>query len=191
MNRKTLILQKALELFNEQGSRNITTNHIVEALEFSPGNFYYYFKNKEAIIREIFVQMIEEWESDLYQLDTIILSKEVLTLMLERTGLFFKKYSFIHKELPFLIDNDAQLKEINSQIQEKRLAQLHTMLEFNIQKGVFRELSEGEKEFFVDILWLGSLFWQPYLEVSGQAKEPQNSDKILSHFQLLFEIYKA
>lgn len=190
MNRKTLIVEKALELFNEKGSRNVTTNHIVEALQLSPGNLYYYFKNKEAIIREIFVLMLQEWEADTYQIDSVLLSPEALEMMLQKTGIFFKKYTFIHKELPFLIENDEEFKKINTQIQTKRLTQLNNMIDFNIQKGVFRELTQGEKEFFVDILWMGSLFWHSYLEVSGQDGIEAKKGKILDHFKVLFDTYK-
>ncbi|HFH3479332.1 TetR/AcrR family transcriptional regulator, partial [Pseudomonas putida] len=34
------ILQASLHLFNTQGERNITTNHIASHLGMSPGNLY-------------------------------------------------------------------------------------------------------------------------------------------------------
>jgi len=190
MNRKTLIKNKALELFNEHGSRNVTTNNIVESLNLSPGNFYYYFKNKEAVILEIFTEMVEEWNSDEYQLDKVLLTEEVLLNMLQKTGEFFWKYRFIHKELVFLIENDNKLKEYNHQIQKIRLQQLRTMINYNIEQGVFRKLKSEEKDFFIDFLWIGSLFWQPYLEVTDQINTSKSLTKITSHFLLLFNLFK-
>ena len=56
MKTRDRILHMSLRMFNEQGERTVTTNHIAAALNMSPGNLYYYFKNKEAIIFELFCQ---------------------------------------------------------------------------------------------------------------------------------------
>jgi AcrR family transcriptional regulator len=51
---KDKILQASIELFNQQGERQVTTNHIAAHLGISPGNLYYHFRNKEDIVRHIF-----------------------------------------------------------------------------------------------------------------------------------------
>lgn len=191
MSNKERILECALGLFNEKGSFNVTTNHIAEAINISPGNLYYHYKNKEAIILELFLQMIKEWEADSKQLHTVLLSDEVLSHMLEKSGAFFWKYRFIHKELVSLIRNDNNLKEENDRIQIIRLEQLSMMVDNNVNAGILRSITKEEKSFFVDTLWMGSLFWQPFLEVTGQTQNFENVNKMTQHFLTLFHLFKA
>ena len=53
------IVQNSLELFNQQGERSVSTNHIAAHMEMSPGNLYYHFPNKQAIIAELFTEYEE------------------------------------------------------------------------------------------------------------------------------------
>ena len=46
-NTYTKIIEASLLLFNEEGERQISTNHIAAYLGISPGNLYYHFRNKD------------------------------------------------------------------------------------------------------------------------------------------------
>ena len=63
MSTKKLILQTATTLFNQRGTAKVSTNHIAEEAGISPGNLYYHYKDKLHIIREIYEQMILDWET--------------------------------------------------------------------------------------------------------------------------------
>tara|TARA_R110000868_G_scaffold13397_10_gene62594 strand:+ start:6566 stop:7258 length:693 start_codon:yes stop_codon:yes gene_type:complete len=45
------IIETALELFNTRGVGTVTTNEIAAVAGISPGNLYYYFANKQEIVR--------------------------------------------------------------------------------------------------------------------------------------------
>ena len=47
---KQKIKKAAIELFNNQDTLSVTTNHIAKQAKISPGNLYYHYKNKEEII---------------------------------------------------------------------------------------------------------------------------------------------
>lgn len=191
MEQKQLILNKALELFNQRGTNNVSTNLIGEELAINPGVFYEYFENKEDILLQLFEQMTKEWESDTYQLNSVLLTEDVVMEMLDKTGSFFAKYSFFFKELSCLLHHSEKLRKANSLMQTKRLNELYQMVDFNIAQGVLRPLNNEEKEFFANMLWMGSLFWKPYVEMIKQNNYDQKNKEILAHFKLLFQLFKT
>jgi AcrR family transcriptional regulator len=50
---KSVILDKAVRLFNQRGSQSVSTNRIAADMSISVGNLYYHFNNKEDIIRSL------------------------------------------------------------------------------------------------------------------------------------------
>ena len=59
-NTYTKIIEASLLLFNEEGERQISTNHIAAYLGISPGNLYYHFRNKDEIIIQLYKRYSEE-----------------------------------------------------------------------------------------------------------------------------------
>ena len=68
MGNRERIIEETRRLMNEHGAQSIGTTQIAEALEISPGNLYYHFKNKEEIVRILFDE-VEEGLNDLLTAD--------------------------------------------------------------------------------------------------------------------------
>jgi AcrR family transcriptional regulator len=54
------IIRSAADLFHKQGARATSPDEIIEASRTGKGQFYHYFKNKEALIHEVLQTYLEE-----------------------------------------------------------------------------------------------------------------------------------
>lgn len=61
LERKTEIMDKALELFIEKGYDNTSINEIVNSLSIAKGTFYHYFTSKEEILGELLKRRLDEY----------------------------------------------------------------------------------------------------------------------------------
>lgn len=109
MSTKERILDASLQLFNEQGERKVTTNHIAAHLEISPGNLYYHFKNKQAIIFALF----ERYESRVLEILQVPQDRALQPLdKLNYLQAIFNglwDFRFLHRDMEHLLLADAQM----------------------------------------------------------------------------------
>ena len=170
MKTRDKIIDTAIQLFNEQGTKAVSTNHIATAVGISPGNLYYHFRNKEDIIRAIFEQMdaygLEQYQSILnkYQPGSIEAMEQTFIMIQEYNW----HYRFFKRELTALIMNDKQLKERFHATNSQMLGMIRYTIDSGIANGSIKAMDDTEKGSFADAIWLVALFWLNYLEVGGE-----------------------
>ncbi len=175
MKTKDKILETARNLFNEKGTRHVTTNHIAEAVGISPGNLYYHFRNKEDIIRAIFEQLtahgLEQYGHVLraYPPGTLESMEQTFTMIQE----FNWRYRFFKRELTALTMQDPQLKTRFHEVNRMQLAVIGQSLSQAMQQGLLRQLTEKDLALLTEEVWLVTLFWLNYLEVGGEEINEQ------------------
>jgi len=167
---KDRIVDAALRLFNEEGTKAVTTNHVAAAAGISPGNLYYHFRNKEEIIREIFSRLVEFTNSEstygagfrvkpsIENLEEVF--KRVLTLHWE--------YRFLYREFNALLNRDEELKYRIIKYQKDRLMEVRESIREFINAGIFRKMDDAEIEFVKTTLWIIGTYWHSYLEANGR-----------------------
>jgi len=103
------IVQNSLELFNQQGERSVSTNHIAAHMEISPGNLYYHFANKQEIIAVLFSQYEEQVESFLRPPQDRPATVDDKRFYLKELLAAMWNYRFLHRDLEHLLDSDKEL----------------------------------------------------------------------------------
>ncbi len=164
------ILAAALRLFNEQGTAPVSTNHIADELGISPGNLYYHFRNKEAIIAALFEQQFDRADR-LYELP----GERPPTLadlqgLVRATFAMSWDYRFIYRELIALLRRDPALRRRWLEVRARGFAGFHALVAQFVAAGVLRRpADEAAVTRLAELCWLISEFWLASVEVAGHA----------------------
>ena len=90
--KKERIIEKSMELFEENGYHATKVETITKALGISKGNFYTYFNSKEEVLYEILDLMKKQRIDLLHEMDVDKDPKEVLRDFAESHRYFFLRY---------------------------------------------------------------------------------------------------
>jgi AcrR family transcriptional regulator len=170
MNTPDRILDTALRLFNQSGTAAVSTNHIADALGMSPGNLYYHFRNKEAIIRALFEQQFAHWDALDSLPDDRMPTLDDMWRMVNDTFPVSWDYRFIYRELIALLRRDDELNRRWVAVRERGFAGFRELIDVFVVAGVLR--SPGDQAVvtrLAELCWLISEFWLASVEVSGQT----------------------
>lgn len=171
MNNRERILSDSIELFNNNGTVAVTTNHISKHLRISPGNLYFHFSNKEEIVRELFQGMCRE----IYEAWDPALDLAPMPF-LERSFEVFWRYRFFHREMYHLRRRDPEL----SKAWKKHLKRCERLMILNygqwVKKGYFKPITDKvELRLLSDTVMLSSSAYLGFFE----SPEKPASRKVL------------
>jgi AcrR family transcriptional regulator len=130
------IIQGSLELFNAQGERSVTTNHIAAHLGISPGNLYYYFRNKQAIIAELFAEYEGRVDQFLRAPAGRALTVEDKTFYLEALLAAMWHYRFLHRDLEHLLESDSHLAEAYRRFAQRCMVSAQGLYQGFVEAGI-------------------------------------------------------
>jgi len=167
------ILQAALALFNERGTAEVTTNHIAAEAGVSPGNLYYWFRNKQEIVRPL----VDEWLAAVERLSQEVVDgpANVHSLWedLGRTAEFDWRYRFIRREALSLLHRDEQLARSYRDSYRRRLSAQVGYARRLVSAGVLREpMAPRTLEDLVVAIWLIVENWTAHQMLIKDDQKP-------------------
>jgi len=168
-NTKTQIIEKSLEIFNENSWSKTSLRKIAASLNISDGNLRYHYKTKEEVVLKLFSMMIEELDEVLFLYKGKKTDDLVPALRTMFTIMF--KYRFLFLESILIKQAYPVYRIIFNELQEGRKA--YTITEYNrlIAEGILSsEFSTQQYEALFEQLFILSDSWMKYLDSTSDME---------------------
>ena len=156
------IVQTALELFNQQGERQVTTNHIAAHLGISPGNLYYHFRNKQTIVLELFGQYEQLVDQFLQRPQDRVMTVADKAFLLEALLTVLWDYRFLHRDLQHVLAADTELAQRYQRLAQRCLNNAQGIYQGFADAGILR-IDALSIEALVLNSWLILTAWVPFV----------------------------
>ncbi len=166
------ILRTALALFNAEGEAQVSTVDIAAVMEISPGNLYYHFRGKEAIIEALF----DDFEQEIRQ----VLSAPIQhPLAIEDNWVFvyivfeeINDFRFFYYGLASILERCPGLRSRMTRLLNLKQETANATLKTLVDEGLI-EFSPGEQEALAARLAAHLTFWLQYRDLTA----PSNKDR--------------
>jgi AcrR family transcriptional regulator len=164
------ILDASLAMFNTQGEPNVTTNHIADELEISPGNLYYHFRNKDDIIEQLFAVYEQRMDAALSAPSGRLPGLEDVWLQLHLVFECIWDYRFLYRDLVDILSRNRRLRLRFARILKRADEQAHQVMRGLVQAGIMRASADEVDAASTNILVIAT-FWMNYASARGDKDE--------------------
>ncbi|GAA4866371.1 TetR/AcrR family transcriptional regulator [Luteimonas vadosa] len=164
------ILDGSLSLFNTRGEPNVTTNHIADELEISPGNLYYHFRNKDDIIEQLFSRYEARMDDALAAPDGRLPGLEDIWLQLHLVFECIWDHRFLYRDLVEILSRNRRLRIRFARILKRADDRARLVIRGMSQAGIIRASAAELDSAATNILVL-STFWLNYAAIRGDKDE--------------------
>jgi AcrR family transcriptional regulator len=166
------ILRAALTLFNERGTARVSTNHVAAAAGLSPGNLYYWFRDKQDLVRALVGQWLTDFERGWDEVYDLPADVHTLWDDLGRTADLDRRYRFVARELAALVHDDEELAVMVRETYRRRVAAQVAYARRLVAAGVLASpVPPRTLEDLVTALWLVAENWPAHLALTREAKD--------------------
>ena len=165
------IIQKSIELFNEQGVVNVRTRDIAEALEISTGNLTYHYKTKQDLMHSVYRYMIKTLEE--MSIGNQLMMPGRGALLVVRGYLdYIVKFRFFYQDTLEIIRAYPEVAKSHHQQVEQEKAIIKNLLYRAIGKGEIKaEAFPGLYDSLAHSIWMTLHFWLTQQAIRGEEQD--------------------
>lgn len=162
------IIDASLKLFNKEGERTISTNHIAAHMGISPGNLYYHFRNKDEII----VQLFKRYSSALLAyLHNTPLPSSIGEARDYMAGVYqiLWEYRFLFTDINSLLQRSVVLLGEHNEFTRAKVSPLLVSLLAKLDESGVIEADAAAREELALNLWLITKYWFDFDSSMGRS----------------------
>jgi AcrR family transcriptional regulator len=161
---RELILSTSLELFNLYGEPHVTTNHIADEADISPGNLYYHFRSKDDIVIELFKRFLARFQPLVEIPEQLLQHAEDLWFQLHLSFELKGEFRFLYRNLSDLTARIPNLdRAMRGLLKRERQSAWNSITGLE-QTGVMT-IDSLQKEMLVDGILMSLTYWIPFSEM--------------------------
>jgi AcrR family transcriptional regulator len=181
-----LILNTSLSLFNEHGTRAISTNRIADECQLSRGNVHYHFRTKKEIVQTLFQKIDKEMEESWYDDHSQPTMKQMHFMFTRQIKLIWQ-YRFLFRELNSLLQNDARFKILFMNNRKRRYKEVSWFFEELVKTGlIIKPKPPVPMDSLLTASWLITDQWLAHLDLHDHSV---NEQSIGEGFELIMHIF--
>ena len=190
------ILEHSLCLFNALGEPNVTSSALAEDLAISPGNLYYHFRSKQAIVNTLFDRFEREMLGLIQQAVAPFEDLDHLERRLQATFEVMWRHRFLYRDLNELLSRNRRLETRFKQLLDQQGAALRAWCESLALSGVLRLSPQalidlGANLLLISCHWLSFEYTRHARRFTEPGFEAEAADRALRQAMALLHPYRA
>ncbi|MGM0563356.1 MAG: TetR/AcrR family transcriptional regulator [Pseudomonadota bacterium] len=179
MKTKERILQTSLDLFNRYGEPSVTTNHIADEMEISPGNLYYHYRNKEDILLCLYERFEEAVLEALQTPQPEEVKLENMWLFLHLLFENIWRYRFFYRDLDHILSKSDRIKRRYSRVLGKKIETARLLCEGLASRGIL-VASANEIDALSHNMALAASYWLNFQSALKKSHEDEMNARDIS-----------
>ncbi len=167
------ILTAAAALFTEHGVRAVSTNRVAAAAGISPGNLYYWYRDREAIVRALYERFVGEHDELWNRLDGTAAGLDSLVEALAASARISARYRWLVRDLVGLVHADPELERRYREVRTARREGFRAVARAWRAAGLVVDVPDERLDDVVEALWVLAETWWPFAELDSPDPDPR------------------